>query len=75
MGAPMSTEPEVGPHRSPVARWLRRLPAGAFAALVLAIVVLVVAVLVVVNPGHRVGPVEPARPPVGGRVLPDSRLG
>lgn len=73
MGTPVSPRPEVV-RRSPVARWLRRLPTAAFAALVVALVVLVVAVLLLVNPGHRVGPVEPARPPVGGPGLPDSRL-
>lgn len=57
--------------RSPVLRWIRRAPAATFALAVVLVVVLTVAVLALANPGHRVGPVQPANPPVGqGETLP-----
>lgn len=60
--------------RPPFVRWLRGLPSWAFAAAVLVLVALALVVLLVVNPGHRMGPVQPARPPVGGPGLPATRL-
>lgn len=57
--------------RSPVLRWVRTAPAVTFALTVVLVVALTLAVVVLVNPGHRVGPVRPAAPPVGqGEVLP-----
>ena len=69
------TDPPAGPgSRPPFARWLRGVPAWAFAAAVVGLVALTVVVLLAVNPGHRLGPVQPARPPVGGPGLPATRL-
>jgi len=50
---------------SPVLRWIRGASRLTFALAVLAVVVVTIAVLLVVNPGHRVGPVQPASPAVG----------
>ena len=57
--------------RSPVVRAIRRAPLATFALAVLVVVALTVAVLALANPGHRVGPVRLASPPVGqGDALP-----
>ena len=45
--------------------WIRGASRLTFALAVLAVVVVTVALLVVLNPGHRVGPVQPAVPAVG----------
>lgn len=60
--------------RAPLARWIRSLPQWLYVALVLAVVVALLLIAMVLNPGDRVGPVQPARPPVGGPVLPATRL-
>lgn len=62
------------PVRSPVVRWILGLPQGLYVALILGVLVLLVLVTVLVNPGERVGPVRPADPPVGGPGLPAARL-
>jgi len=53
------------PRTSPVLRWIRHASRVTFALAVLAVVVVTVALLLVLNPGHRVGPVQPASPAVG----------
>lgn len=58
----MTEGSEVG---SPVIRALRALPRSTFAAAVFVLVAVALLVLVLVNPGERVGPIEPANPPVG----------
>lgn len=55
----------VSTRRSPVLRWVRTAPLATFALAVALVVVLTVAVVALANPGHRVGPVRPASPPVG----------
>ena len=60
--------------RSPVTRWIRDLPQWLYVALILGVVVMLLLIALLVNPGERVGPVEPARPPVGGPSLPATRL-
>ena len=62
------------PARSPVVRWILRLPQGVYAALIVGVLILLVLVTVAINPGERVGPVRPADPPVGGPGLPAARL-
>ncbi|HWJ97593.1 MAG TPA: hypothetical protein VNQ33_05495 [Acidimicrobiales bacterium] len=71
--------PAAVPERSrrrpaPVARWIRGLPRATYAALLLAVIVVLLLAAVLVNPGERVGPVRAADPPVGGPVLPATRL-
>ncbi len=53
------------PRASPLVRALRALPRTTFAAAVFVLVALALLALVLLNPGERVGPVEPATPPVG----------
>ena len=72
-----STERSTSPSRRlpakrlPALRWIRRAPAATFALAIVLVVVLTVAALALANPGHRVGPVRPANPPVGqGDTLP-----
>ena len=60
--------------RAPLARWIRSLPQWLYAALVMAVIVALLLVAMVLNPGERVGPVQPAKPPVGGPGLPATRL-
>jgi len=60
--------------RSPVTRWIRDLPQWMYVALILGVVAVLLLTALLVNPGERVGPVEPARPPVGGPSLPATRL-
>lgn len=60
--------------RSPVVRWIRGLSQTAYGAVVLAVVVALLLFAIVVNRGERIGPVSPARPPVGGPGLPATRL-
>ncbi|HEY4377461.1 MAG TPA: hypothetical protein VGM93_09890 [Acidimicrobiales bacterium] len=55
--------------QSPV-RWLAGLAGWAYALLVVAAVAVVVVVGALANPGHEVGPIQPARPPVGHGPLP-----
>ena len=57
-----------------VVRRVRRLGAWTWAALVVGALVVGVLLVALVNPGHRIGPVQPADPPVGGTALPDTRL-
>lgn len=70
------TEPAPARRRaaSPVVRWIRGLSQAAYAGLLVAVVVALLLVAVLVNPGERVGPVRPADPPVGGPGLPATRL-
>ncbi len=51
-------------------RFLRSASAAAWLGLVVVVVVVALLVLTVVNPGRRLGPVDPADPPVGGPGLP-----
>ena len=74
MSAPTSERPAARRQLSPVVRWIRGLPQVVYAALLVAIVVVLLLVAVLVNPGERVGPVRPADPPVGGPDLPAARL-
>ncbi len=60
--------------RAPVLAWIRGLQRQVFVLIVAALIAALVLLTVVVNPGERVGPVQPARPPVGGPVLPATRL-
>lgn len=57
-----------------VVRGIRRLGAWAWAAVVVGAILVGLLVVALANPGHRVGPVQPADPPVGGTALPDTRL-
>jgi len=66
-GAPANVE---ALHDRPVPRALRALPPVVFGALVALVVSLVFVAVVLANPGHRVGEVRPASPPVGGQELP-----
>ncbi len=73
MTDPSAPERQRPPRRapaSPVLVWIRGASRLTFALAVLAVVVITVAVLVVLNPGHRVGPVRPAVPAVGQGDLP-----
>lgn len=60
--------------QGPVARWIRHLPQAVYAGILVALMLLLLLVAMLVNPGERVGPVQPARPPVGGPGLPATRL-
>ena len=55
-------------------RWIQGLSQAAYAGIVVAVVVALLLLAVLVNPGERVGPVRPADPPVGGPGLPATRL-
>ena len=57
-----------------VPRWIRSLPQWLYASLLVGIFVVLVVITMLVNPGHEVGPVQPAKPPVGGPGLPATRL-
>ncbi|WP_426571051.1 hypothetical protein [Aquihabitans sp. McL0605] len=59
---------------SPVARWIRSLPQWLYVTIIVAVVALLLLITVLVNPGDRIGPVQPASPPVGGPGLPPARL-
>ena len=67
-------DPTTPARRAPLARWIRRLPRWAYISLILAAVVALLLIAALVNPGERVGPVQHARPPVGGPTLPATRL-
>ena len=72
-----SSGPARGPARrrpAPVVRWIRGLSQAAYAGMLLAILVILLLIAILANPGDRVGPVQPARPPVGGPGLPATRL-
>jgi hypothetical protein len=60
--------------RPPVVRWIRGLTQATYAAVLVAVVVALLLIAIVVNRGERIGPVQPARPPVGGPGLPATRL-
>ena len=60
----------VSARRPPTLRWLRRASLATFVLAAILVVAITDAALVVANPGHRVGPVRPATPPVG----PDAEL-
>lgn len=66
----------AGPRRrpAPVVRWIRGLSQAAYAGLLVLVIVLLLLVAVLSNPGEEVGPVKPADPPVGGPGLPATRL-
>ena len=68
--------PPAGRRRrtTPVVRWIRGLSRYAYAAILLAVIVVLLLAAIVVNGGERVGPVQPADPPVGGPGLPATRL-
>ena len=72
--APTTPEHAAPLRRAPVARWIRRLPQWAYVTLILGAVVALLVIASLVNPGERVGPVQHARPPVGGPTLPATRL-
>ena len=57
-----------------IPRWIRGLPQWAYVSLVVAVLVVLLALAMVLNPGHQVGPVRHADPPVGGPGLPAARL-
>jgi hypothetical protein len=57
---------------APVLAWIRRARTRAFVAAVVVVVLLALALAAATNAGHRVGPVRPAVPPVGGPDLPPS---
>jgi hypothetical protein len=66
--------PRARRRATPVVRWIRGLSQGAYAAVLVAVVVALLLLAVIANPGDRVGPVRPADPPVGGPGLPATRL-
>lgn len=69
MSAPPSEGRPLARRPSP-ARWLIGLPTWSYALLVVVAVAVVLLVGAVANPGHRVGPIRPAHPPVGHGPLP-----
>ena len=73
-GGEATPGPPVAGSRRHAARALRRLPSWLWAGLVVAVLVVGLLVVALANGGHRVGPVDPADPPVGGTVLPATRL-
>ena len=68
--APERPHPPRRASTSPVLVWIRTTSRLTFALAVLAVVVVTVALLLILNPGHRVGPVQPAVPAVGQGDLP-----
>lgn len=79
-GAVTDAEPTPPPapaprrRRTPVVRWIRGLSQAAYAGVLLAVIIVLLLAAVLVNRGDRVGPVQPANPPVGGPGLPATRL-
>ena len=68
-GPPRARRPST-----PTVRFIRGLSRAAYAGLLLAVILVLLLVTILVNPGERVGPVRSARPPVGGPGLPATRL-